>query len=699
MPFKCKAAGDQAMQAGQFVTPTIRLERPLGEGAMGCVWVAEHLTLGTPVAVKLMARDYVQHPELAARFRQEAQAAARLRSPHVTQVLDYGVTPDGEPYIIMELLEGETLGKRLQRLGQLPIEQVVRIVEQTARALSRAHQLGIVHRDIKPDNLFLVDEEEDPFVKVLDFGIAKQMQADAVGMTSPGAVLGTPLYMSPEQLSSPKHIDHRADLWALAVVAYQALTARLPFGGDTLLALVRSISAGNFTMPSALRPELPATIDAWMVRALQCDAAARFESAAQLAQSLQLAAARATIGGPPAAPHIAFADTAPASLPPDKAAPFASPVQPVKPVRNSAPPVSTRAAPPRPSGMEPVLDTEAIRALFSQPSGAGVPSARDVTTDGDEPKIQITDSTWEDAWDSARVMSLSIPGAKPCAIMLDSIGLSLYASFSLGMVLCWELEARRLRWWNRHLARPRCLAKAKGQRFLAVGCQDGSIRLIDAESGQKNRSLRGHMTAVRGVAMSLTGTHLASCSDDKTVRLWNMLTGELLYTAEGHSDRVRSVALSPDGAVLASSGNDSTVRLWDEALRPIRVLRGPVDGVRSVAFSPDGTFLAAGCSDGAIRVWEMGKYEQPAKVLESKTPKRITSVAFGWRRDVLASGSPDGTVRLWNVATGKQICVLPRHRGAVESVAMSLHGRSVVSASEDGTVRVLRFQHGAHEQQ
>ena len=229
---------------------------------MGSVWAAEHLALDTLVAVKFMTRDHVLQPDLAARFRREAQAAAQLRSPHVTQVLDYGVTPDGEPYIVMELLEGETLRQRLRRVGNLPLGEVVHLIEQMAKGLSRAHQLGLVHRDIKPDNLFLIDVEGDPFVKVLDFGIAKHTALDVTTKTSTGAMLGTPFYMSPEQFDGAKDIDHRADLWALGIVTYQMLTGRLPFTGNTIVALARSAQAGNFAPPmqrgmhvdSAVRP-------------------------------------------------------------------------------------------------------------------------------------------------------------------------------------------------------------------------------------------------------------------------------------------------------------------------------------------------------------------------------------------------------------------------------------------------------------
>ncbi|MGK3993088.1 protein kinase domain-containing protein [Sorangium sp. So ce1024] len=278
------------MNPGQQVTSTLRLARQLGKGAMGSVWVADHLTLGTQVAVKFMSPAYAEQSGFVERFRREAMAAAQIKSPHVAQVFDHGVTHDGAPYIVMELLEGEDLKRRIQRRGVLSPVEVATIVAHTARALGRAHQLGIVHRDIKPDNIFLLDVEGELFVKVLDFGVAKRVhgapQGD-LGMTSTGHVLGTPLYMSPEQILSAKNVDFHADLWGLAVVAYHALTGSVPFTGETLGALSVALHTGIFTPPSAVRPELSPAIDAWMKKALALDPAARFGSARQMAEAME----------------------------------------------------------------------------------------------------------------------------------------------------------------------------------------------------------------------------------------------------------------------------------------------------------------------------------------------------------------------------------------------------------------------------
>ncbi|AKT43516.1 serine/threonine-protein kinase [Chondromyces crocatus] len=277
------------MQPGQHITTTLRLVQPLGKGGMGSVWIADHLGLGIQVAVKFIAQQLLTDESMVLRFRREAMAAAQIRSPHVAQVFDHGVTSEGLPFIVMELLEGELLGDRVKRLGALPPRDTALIVTQVAKALTRAHEAGIVHRDIKPDNLFLTEVDGELLVKVIDFGVAKQGSHQDAGMTTTGSMVGTPLYMSPEQLFSAKHTDHRADLWSLAVVAYHAMTGRPPFTGDTLGALSVAVYTGVHPLPSAVQPGLPLAIDAWFHRALQREPQHRFQSARELSETLEQA--------------------------------------------------------------------------------------------------------------------------------------------------------------------------------------------------------------------------------------------------------------------------------------------------------------------------------------------------------------------------------------------------------------------------
>jgi eukaryotic-like serine/threonine-protein kinase len=276
------------MEQGQPVTASIKLVRLLDHGSMGSVWVAAHAGLGTEVAVKFMSPDFSQNPNLVTRFSREAQAAAHLRSPHVVQIFDHGVTPDGVPYIVMELLDGESLQKRLKREGPIAPAITSQIIAQTCKALTRAHQLGIVHRDIKPANIFLTVADEELFVKLLDFGVAKQEGRD-FSMTRTNEKVGTPFYMSPEQLISAKHVDFRADLWSVGIVAYHALVGQVPFKANTFGDLCLAVKRGAFTAPSAVRPELPARLDPWFQRALAQKPADRFESAKQAAEELDRA--------------------------------------------------------------------------------------------------------------------------------------------------------------------------------------------------------------------------------------------------------------------------------------------------------------------------------------------------------------------------------------------------------------------------
>ncbi len=280
---------DAELREGALVTPALRLVRPLGAGGMGRVWVAEHLGLRTQVVVKFMAEELARNPDALARFSREAAAASQVRSPHVVHMIDHGVATNGAPFIAMEMLDGYDLRHLLDERRTIEPSEVAAIVAQVARALAGAHQRGIVHRDIKPENVFLTDAGSgELFVKILDFGIAKSIDgADAASRaTGTGAMIGTPFYMSPEQVLGQKTIDHRADLWSLGVLAFEALTGELPFVGDTIGAVSVAICHGPIPRPSERNPRLSPAIDGWFARACERDVARRFGSAKELADAL-----------------------------------------------------------------------------------------------------------------------------------------------------------------------------------------------------------------------------------------------------------------------------------------------------------------------------------------------------------------------------------------------------------------------------
>ena len=275
-------------RAGILVTPNVKLTEKLGEGGMGSVWLADHLTLDTQVAVKFMADPArLNDATVVARFKREAAIAAKTTSPHAVHIYDYGLIGDVTPFIVMELLQGESLATLLAR-GPLSLHDVTLLVSQVAEVLTSAHAKGIVHRDIKPGNLFLIDSGYDLFIKVLDFGIAKQTGLPAESdVTDTGAFVGTPRYISPELIESAKDATPAADLWALAVVAYEALLGVPPFAGETLGSLCIAISKAKFETPSSQRPELSSKVDAWFAKALAPALESRFDSAQAMADALR----------------------------------------------------------------------------------------------------------------------------------------------------------------------------------------------------------------------------------------------------------------------------------------------------------------------------------------------------------------------------------------------------------------------------
>jgi serine/threonine protein kinase len=276
---------------GDIVSGKYRLEHPLGEGGMGSVWRALHLELGSPVAVKFPHAHRGASVSATARFRREARAAAKLRNAHVVRVLDFGVE-DGASYLVMELLEGESLKARLERERNWSLDEIVDLARQAANALDSVHAADIVHRDLKPSNLFVATEGGREVVKLLDFGIAKWSdQADARpgGTTESGLAVGSVQYMSPEQTRG-ELVDRRSDVWALGVVAYQLLTGRTPFEGANVPDTIRRIGAGNFVSPSQrLGPAFQA-MDVVFQRTFELDRERRLRDAGEFARLLADAA-------------------------------------------------------------------------------------------------------------------------------------------------------------------------------------------------------------------------------------------------------------------------------------------------------------------------------------------------------------------------------------------------------------------------
>jgi eukaryotic-like serine/threonine-protein kinase len=279
-------------QAGEVLGGRIALQRVIGIGGMGCVMAAQHLTLGTPVAVKFMRPALARDLESVTRFVREARAAVRIRSEHVVRIMDVATLPSGVPYIVMEHLDGCNLDEFVSESGPLPVADAVGYLLQAGDAIAEAHALGIVHRDLKPGNLFLTHRPGGaPLVKVLDFGISKvghlfEGNPDTESLTRVNVAMGSPLFMSPEQLRDAKGVDRRTDLWALGAIAYYLLTGLPPFVATGMLQLLDIVANGPPPPLRVRRPDVPPELEAVIHSCLESDRARRIATVAALARAL-----------------------------------------------------------------------------------------------------------------------------------------------------------------------------------------------------------------------------------------------------------------------------------------------------------------------------------------------------------------------------------------------------------------------------
>jgi serine/threonine-protein kinase len=282
------------VRPGDVLADKYRVERVLGRGGMGVVVAAHHIQLDERVALKFLLPEALGHPEAVARFVREARAAVKIKGEHVARVSDVGTLPDGAPYIVMEYLEGRDLAQWLEERGPLGLEQAVEFTLQACVAVAEAHGLGIVHRDLKPANLFCVLRADGvPSIKVLDFGISKMLDTapasdpSAMSITKTANAVGSPFYMSPEQVQRARDVDTRTDIWALGVILFELLTGKTPFMGEAFGE--RPLKNANETPPSlrAYRPELPAALDPVVLRCLEKDRARRYPDVAELAVALE----------------------------------------------------------------------------------------------------------------------------------------------------------------------------------------------------------------------------------------------------------------------------------------------------------------------------------------------------------------------------------------------------------------------------
>ena len=276
---------------GSTLSGKYLVTKKVGQGGMGAVYEATHTVIGKRVAIKVLLEKYAQREAIVKRLKQEAQLASSIGNEHIIEIFDIGHTDDGRMYVVMEFLEGESLAECLARETQLSEQRILRIMAQSAGALAAAHAKGIVHRDIKPENLFLLRRKDTDFVKVVDFGISKSLRSsgeeeETTRLTQTGMVLGTPLYMSPEQARGNDELDHRVDVYALGVIMYEAATGRVPFVGSNYLSVISQVLNETPVPLRELRPDLSEEFEAVVAKAMAKDVKDRYESATAMAADI-----------------------------------------------------------------------------------------------------------------------------------------------------------------------------------------------------------------------------------------------------------------------------------------------------------------------------------------------------------------------------------------------------------------------------
>ncbi|HEX6276871.1 MAG TPA: protein kinase [Polyangiaceae bacterium] len=278
---------------GDLVADKYRIERILGEGGMGHVYAAIHEQLGIRVAIKILSPTLSQNEDAVRRFSREARASVRIQSEHVARVLDVGQLDSGAPYMVMEFLSGNDLAHELKQRGSLPTQEAIQYVLQASEAVAEAHALGVIHRDLKPANLFLTSRSDgSPLVKVLDFGIAKAVAPEqgafepSPSLTATHSFLGSPAYMSPEQVRTPKSVDMRSDIWSLGTILYELLMGELPFRGSNALDLLAAVASDPMPSIRAKRPDVSPELEAVIARCLEKKPVDRYQSVADFARAL-----------------------------------------------------------------------------------------------------------------------------------------------------------------------------------------------------------------------------------------------------------------------------------------------------------------------------------------------------------------------------------------------------------------------------
>jgi WD40 repeat protein len=687
--------------------PRYRIVRALGAGGMGAVYQAEHRLMGRTVALKVIRPGLVDQPAAVERFQREVRAAARLAHPNI--VASYDAEQTGAiHFLVMEYVAGTTLAELVRQRGPLPVAEACDYARQAALGLQHAHEQGMVHRDIKPQNLMRTTTGR---VKVLDFGLARLAREAAAGeagsgLTSANALMGTPDYVAPEQANDARSADIRADLYSLGCTLYHLLSGRVPFPGGTHLQKVLAHLERAPQPVAELRPGLPPGLAAVVERLLAKDPARRYPTPAAVAEAL---------------------------------APFTSPETGPTP------------EPRRPRGRLVVAVAAGLLAALGL-AGA----VYRIATDTGELVIETVDPNVEVVIKQGGRQVSIVDGRTNWNINLRSgryelelaggkEGLALSANeFTLrrgdretvhvrllpkgdaagpiagapapvagapaqpgGLVPLRVFAGHEdIVWSVVFSADGRWLLTSGGDTYNARGYRvrgvDYSIRLWEVNTGRQVQIFRGHTATVYSCGFSPDGRQVISCSEDQTLRLWDVATGNELRQIQAHADDVADCDFALGDRKAVTVSYDGLAKLWDLGTgAEIRRMAGHAEEIRCLAVSPDGRrILSAGGKmggkrprDAAIHYWDLETGKELGRCKGHR--EAVGQVRFlpDGRRAV--SGSYDGTMRLWDLNTFEEVRRYEGHRGGIGGVVITADGRRILSGgSDDGTVRLWDLESG-----
>jgi WD40 repeat protein/serine/threonine protein kinase len=696
----------------------------LGRGGMGVVYKARQVGLNRLVALKMILAGSSAAPKDLARFRQEAEAVARLHHTNIVQIYDVGES-EGRPYLALEYVAEGGLVEVLRGNPQ-PVYPAARLIEQLALAIHFAHQHGLVHRDLKPANILLAptrasdatplalargadatpfassrDPDSGPAAesevdygipKITDFGLAKRLDKPAGG-THTGEVVGTPSYMAPEQAASKgAPVGPAADVYALGAMFYEMLTGRPPFKAATAFDTVLQVLHEEPLRPSQLRPQLARDLETICLKCLAKEPARRYASAEALADDLR----RFRRGVPILARPVGAAERS------------------WKWARRHP----TTAALSLGIVLVTLLSFGSVMYLWQQAR-----TARDVALDAqaaEEHQRQDAERARDEA-DRAKEQARGALYSSRIAQSQIQWQVNDLQSARLNLERCLPTAGQRdRRGWEWYYLRGlyhadlftlshhhggvggnvefsmdgRQIASVVGGFAAGEEARPGEVRLWNAATGRPERTFRGPANLNR-LSFAPEGKRLALATTDGTVLLWDAATGQDLIPPMRHGDTVAEVAFSPDGKFLASAGWDGSVQIWDTASGRLRQkLTGHSQRVQSVAFAPGGRFLATGCWDGTVKVWDPDTWAELHTLDAHKSA--VYCVTFSPDGMTLASAGSNGNLKIWHMGSRhpRVIQSLTGHAGAVLGIDFSPDGRYLAYGGSDTTVRVWDVEAG-----